>query len=97
MTSHMTRPTTALLGLLFASSLVAQSQRQQPVPPPAPNQVALAEAREHAKAGRAAEAIAALERVTPPAPAVLNQLRTSDEMCGERERPIGVAKRVDVA
>ena len=65
---------TALV-LLFAS-LVAQ---QPASAPPPPNQVALGEARAHAKAGRTAEAIAALERVTPPAPAVLNQLRTSDD------------------
>jgi hypothetical protein len=74
----MKRTTTALLPLLLvATSLVAQ--QQQPAPPPPPNQAALTEAREHAKAGRAAEAITALERVTPPALGVLNQLRTSDD------------------
>ena len=57
--------------LLLATTALAQQ--------PNPNQVALAEAREHAKAGRAADAIAALERVKPPAPGVLNQLRTSDD------------------
>lgn len=75
----MKRTTTALLTILVATSLLAQQQQQPPALPPHPNQVALAEAREHAKVGRAAEAIAALERVTPPAPAVLNQLRTSDD------------------
>ena len=70
-----------LLGLLLATTLLAQQQQPPPqgAQPAPPNQVALAEAREHAKAGRAAEAIAALERVRPPAPAVLNQLRTSDD------------------
>ena len=52
---------------------------QQPAAPPPPNQVALTEAREHARAGRTTEALAALERVTAPAPGVLNQLRTSDD------------------
>ena len=74
---------TGLLTLLLATSLLAQQQQQQP--PPSPNQVALAEARDHAKAGRVAEAIAALERVTPPAPGVLNQLRTSDDFKALRE------------
>jgi len=69
----------ALLLLLFASTLFAQQ--------PPPNQAALAEAREHAKNGRAAEAIAALERLTPPAPAVLNQLRTSDDFKTLRDDP----------
>jgi hypothetical protein len=67
----MKRSTTALLILFLATSVVAQQ--------PGPNQVALSEAREHAKAGRTAEAIAALERVTAPAPGILNQLRTSDD------------------
>lgn len=67
-----------LFTLLFTSALFAQQQ-------PAPNQVALTEAREHAKAGRVAEAIAALERVTPPAPAVLNQLRTSEDFKALRD------------
>jgi hypothetical protein len=57
----------------------------QPAQAPPPNQVALTKAREHAKAGRTAEAIAALERVTPPAPAVLNQLRTSDDFKALRD------------
>jgi hypothetical protein len=70
--------TSALLTLLLATSLAAQQPQQQPAQPP-PNQVALTEARAHAKAGRTAEAIAALERVTPPAPGVLGQLRTSDD------------------
>jgi hypothetical protein len=64
--------------LLLAGTLSAQNA-SQPTPQPPPNQVALAEARQHVKAGRTAEALAALERVTPPAPAVLNQLRTSDD------------------
>jgi hypothetical protein len=78
----MKRTATALLTLLLTTSLLAQ--QQQPAAPP-PNQVALAEAREHAKAGREAEAIAALERVTPPAPGVLNQLRTSDDFKALRD------------
>jgi len=73
----MQRTTTTLLTVLLATSLIAQQQPPAPAPPP--NQVALAEAREHSKAGRVEEAIAALERVTPPAPSVLNQLRTSDD------------------
>lgn len=81
----MKRTITALATLLLATSLLAQQQQQQPVQPPPPNQVALAEAREHAKAGRAAEAIVALERVTPPAAAVLNQLRTSDDFKALRD------------
>ena len=60
-----------LLTSVLATSLIAQQ--------PPPNQVALAEAREHAKAGRTAEALAALERITPPAPAVVVQLRNSDD------------------
>ncbi len=78
----MTRTLTAFLIPLFVTTLAAQ----QSAPPP-PNQVALAEARAHAKAGRPAEAIAALERVTPPAQAVLNQLRTSDDFKPLREDP----------
>jgi hypothetical protein len=72
---------TAIFTISLGSTLVAQQpqQQQQPAQPPPPNQVALTEAREHAKAGRTAEALAALERVTPPAPAVVNQLRTSDD------------------
>jgi hypothetical protein len=81
----MKRTITALPILLLATSLLAQQQQQQPVQPPSPNQAALAEAREHAKAGRAAEAIVALERVTPPAAAVLNQLRTSDDFKALRD------------
>ena len=61
----------AALTTLLSAALLAQQ--------PPPNQVALTEAREHAKAGRAAKAIAALERITPPAPAVLMQLRMSDD------------------
>ena len=59
------------IAALLATTLSAQQ--------PPPNQVALTEAREHAKGGRVAEAISALERITPPAPAVLMQLRTSDD------------------
>lgn len=70
--------TISLLVLCLTTSVFAQ--QQQP-----PNQVALAEAREHAKNGRVAEAIAALERVTPPAPGVLNVLRTSDDFKALRE------------
>ena len=73
-----------LIVLLFATSLFAQQQTQQPAAPP-PNQAALAEAREHAKGGRVAEALAALERVTAPAPAVVNQLRTSDDFKSLRD------------
>ena len=68
-----------ICAVCLGSHLVAQQPQQQPAQPPPPNQVALTEAREHAKAGRTAEALAALERVTPPAPAVVNQLRTSDD------------------
>ena len=68
---------------LFLSASLAQSQ-QSPSQQLPPNQVALAEARDHAKAGRLAEAIAALERVTAPAPGVLSQLRTSDDFKGLR-------------
>ena len=78
----MTRTITALLTLLLATSLLAQQQPPAALPP---NQVALAEAREHAKAGRTAEALAALERVTAPAPAVANQLRTSDDFKALRD------------
>lgn len=67
-----------------AAGLPAQ---QPPAPAPPPNQAALAETREHAQAGRMAEALAALERVTPPAPAVLNQLRTSDDFRALRDDP----------
>lgn len=67
---------TALLTFVLAA---ASGSAQQPPSTPPPNQIALSEAREHAKAGRTQEAIAALERLTPPAPAVLNQLRTSDD------------------
>src|SRR5688500_14840071 len=83
MTVGMRRAFLALLGILFAASLTAQ----QPAAPPPPNQAALAEAREHAKAGRTAEALTALERVTPPALAVLNQLRTSAEFSALRDDP----------
>ncbi len=74
--------TRTIIAVLFATSLLAQ---QQPPAAPPPNQVALAEAREHARAGRAGEAIAALERLTPPALAVLNQLRTSDDFKALRD------------
>lgn len=73
----MKRTATVLLALLLATTLGAQQ--------PPPNQAALTEARAHAKAGRAAEALAALERVTPPAPGVLNQLRTSDDFKALRD------------
>lgn len=69
---------TLLATIIFTADLVV-AQQQPPPSPPSPNQVTLVEAREHAKAGRTEQAIAALERVTPPAPAVLNQLRTSDD------------------
>lgn len=81
----MRLPTPALvttLVLLAAAGGFAQPPQSPAAPPP--NQVALAEAVEHAKAGRVAEAIAALERVTPPAPAVLNQLRTSNDFAALR-------------
>ena len=79
--------TTALFTLILAASVTAKQPPPQPAQAPPPNQVALSEAREHAKAGRTAEAIAALERVTPPAPAVLNQLRTSDDFKMLRDTP----------
>src|SRR3954467_12481658 len=75
---------TLLANALIVLSLIAGVRQSQPPPP---NQVALAEARAHARAGRTAEAIAALERVTPPAPAVLNQLRTSGDFTAMREDP----------
>lgn len=77
--------TLTVFGLLFAAGVFAQSTQPQAPPAPAPNQVALTEAREHAKGGRTAEALAALERVIPPAPVVLNQLRTSDDFKAMRE------------
>lgn len=77
MTGLMKPLITVVVTLILATGLDAQ--QPAPAPPPPPNQIALAEAREHAKAGRVVEAIAALERVTPPAGAVLNQLRTSDD------------------
>ncbi|HEU4522877.1 MAG TPA: hypothetical protein VFT12_12795, partial [Thermoanaerobaculia bacterium] len=70
----------AIVILFLATSVFAQ----QPQAPP-PNQVALTEAREHARAGRRDEAITALQRVTPPAPGVLNQLRTSDDFKALRD------------
>jgi hypothetical protein len=86
MTVSMHRSIFALLPLVFATSLAAQQlPPSQPAPPSSPNQAALAEAREHARAGRTAEAIAALERVTPPAPAVFNQLRTSNDFKALRD------------
>jgi hypothetical protein len=79
---------TAVLTLVLATSLLAQQQQQQqPTQPAPPNQIALTEAREHAKAGRVAEAIAALGRVVPPAPGVLNQLRSSDDFKILRDDP----------
>ena len=69
---------TAFVALILCPPVIAQQ-------PPPPNQVALTEAREHAKAGRAQEALAALDRVTPPAPGVLNQLRTSDDFKSLRD------------
>jgi len=83
----MKRTVAALAAFVLSTGLAAQPLQQQaaaPVQLP-PNQAALAEARAHAKAGRVAEAIAALERVTPPAAAVLNQLRTSDDFKALRE------------
>jgi hypothetical protein len=95
----MKRTITALATLLLATSLLAQQQPQPAQPPPTqppptqapstqalpPNQAALAEAREHAKAGRTADALVALERVRPPAPSVLNVLRTSDDFKALRD------------
>ena len=75
----MTRIIPALLVALLSSPLSAQQAA-----PTSPNQAALGEAREHARAGRVAEAFAALQRITPPAPAVVNQLRTSDDFKGLR-------------
>jgi hypothetical protein len=60
-----------IAALFLATSVLAQQ--------PPPNQAALNEARDHVKAGRTSEALTALERITPPAPAVLNQLRTADD------------------
>jgi hypothetical protein len=68
------------IALALVLSVTPLAARQ----PPPPNQVAMTEAREHAKAGRIAAAFAALERVTPPAPGVLNQLRTSDDFTALR-------------
>lgn len=81
MTAAMTRMIAATLALLLATSLAAQQPPPSPpsAQPASPNQAALVEARAHAKAGRLAEALAALERVTAPAGGVLNQLRTSDD------------------
>lgn len=62
---------TLIVTSVFATVILGQQ--------PSPNTAALEEAREHAKAGRTAEAIAALEKVTPPAPAVLGQLRSSED------------------
>ncbi len=76
----MIRAIPALL-VVLGTPLLAQTIP----PPPHPNQVALAEAREHAKAGRTAEALAAIERITPPAPAALQQLRTSDDFRALRD------------
>ena len=80
----MTRTITTFLVLLFATGLFAQQPSQQ-APPSRPNQVALEEARTHARAGRVSEAIAALERLTPPAGAILNQLRTADDFKALRD------------
>ena len=81
----MTRVIPALLLVVLSSPLAAQ----QPAPqaPPSPNQAAFSEAREHAKGGRLSEAFAALQRITPPAPAVANQLRTSDDFKALRADP----------
>ena len=67
-----------LLASLLIPTLLAQQQ-------PSPNSVALTKAREHAKAGRIDQAIASLEKITPPAPAELNQLRTSDDFKALRD------------
>jgi hypothetical protein len=80
----MTRAILIVFLALTAARAPAPPLHAQQAPP---NQIALAEAREHATAGRAAEAIAALERVTPPAPGVLNQLRTSDDFKALRDDP----------
>ena len=80
----MTRAILIVFLALTAALAPAPPSHAQQTPP---NQIALAEAREHAKAGRAAEALAALERVTPPAPGVLNQLRTSDDFKALRDDP----------
>jgi hypothetical protein len=76
-----------ILLLVLALDVTTAQQAAQSSGPPPPNQVALTEAREHAKAGRLAEALAALQRVTPPAPSVLNQLRTSDDFKTLRTDP----------
>ena len=78
---------TRALGTLIVVACAAVAHAQQSSQQQPPNQVTLAQAREHAKAGRVAEAIAALERVTPPAPGVLNQLRTSDDFKALRDNP----------
>lgn len=78
--------TIALIVTLLSVTTAAAQQA-----PPPPNQVALTEAREHAKAGRISEAITALARVTPPAPGVLNQLRTSADFDALRADPRGKA------
>ena len=79
------RHSIACLVLLLSVTTIAAGQT------PPPNQAALTEAREHARAGRIAEAVAALERVTPPALAVLNQLRTSVDFEALRADPRGKA------
>jgi hypothetical protein len=73
---HVMKRTLVALFILVPAAILAA---QPPASAPAPNQAALAEARQHAQAGRIAEALAALDRVTPPAPGVLNQLRTSPD------------------
>lgn len=82
----MTRLIQACLLLLLSSTLTAQQPPPQSAPPP-PNQVALSDAREHARAGRVSEAFAALQRVTAPAPAILNQLRTAEDFKALRADP----------
>ena len=76
---------------LVVAALIALLPAAEPQTPASPNQIALTEAREHAKAGRIAEAIAALERVTPPAPGMVNQLRTSPDFDALRADPRGKA------
>ena len=71
-----------ILALVLATGVIAQQQQPPALPP---NQIALAEAREHARAGRVMDAIVALERLTPPAPAALNQLRTSEDFKALRD------------
>lgn len=62
--------------LIIVFVLSALTLHGQTLPP---NQVALGEARKFLEAGRNADALTALERITPPAPQVLNALRTSKD------------------